>query len=283
MLIGRLKVRQREFPAAHAILDRALAALRRAKASRDPARTEVLILLGSVLVRTDNYAGAIRRYREAAQSDVAQHDARLRGQAFWGIGWAERKLGNFETAKEFLLKAKDAFEQAEDLQDLMRILHNLGQLLHEQGRSREALRYLHHALRVADRMNTPVDRASTQTEIGRINLSLGNLEDAEHFAQRALEEAMAQDDPTEIAEAKTVLAQIRVRRNDIAAAIDMMKDAVEIFRERKMRGRMAVAARELGMLLRARGAHAQAAEYLALSLEHSGREATSRETTEVAD
>lgn len=284
LLMGRSKLRQREFPAAITLLEKCVTALRRAKASRDPARVEALIALGTTLVYMGDYPAAIRKYGEAAKSDVAQHNLKLRGRALWGIGWAERKLGKFDSAREYLLKARDVFEQAEDLLDLMRVLKNIGELLHEQGKSREALRFLHHALRVANRVQTPVVRASTHTEIGRINVSLGNLDDGEHFAQLALEEAVSVNDPVEVAEAKVVLAQIHARRGDIPAGIDMMKDAVDIFRARKMRGKIAVVARELGLLLRARGSHAQAAEYLALSLEHTqSTEGAPRATAEVSE
>lgn len=282
LMMGRVKLRQRDLPTAASLLNKALDTLRRGRAGRDPARVQALIALGTTLTYMGDYAAGIGRYREAARSDVAQRDARLRGQAFWGLGLAQRKLGHLDQARQFLLEAKDAFDQAEELGDLMRVLHNLGQLLHEQDRSREALRYLHHALRVADRINTPVDRAAIHTEIGRISLSVGNLEDAEHFVQKALEEAAA-NDPIELAEAKTVLAEIRVRRSDVSGAIELMKDSVATFRGLKMRGKVAVIARDLGLLLRARGAHAQAAEYLALSLEYSDQETASRETTEVAD
>lgn len=269
LMLGLVELRQRNFPSALALFEQSLAALRRARAGRDPARIEALIYLGTTFGYMGHYTSAIRMYKEAARSDVAHHNGKLRGQALWGIGLAERKLGNFETAREHLVKARDAFEQAEDLHNLMRVLQNLGELLHEQGRSREALRFLHHALRVADRINTPVDRASVHTEIARIDVSLGNLEDGEHFAQKAMQGATEVNDPIEMAEAKTVLSQIRLRRGDIPAAIELMKEAVATFRERKMRGKIAVTARELGLLLRARGAHAQAAEYLALSLEHA--------------
>ncbi len=284
LMMAWIKVRLREFPAALLLFEKALSNLRRARAGRDPARTEALIGLGTTLTHMGNYDAAIRWYKEAARSDLAQHSPKHRGQSLWGIGWAERKLGNLDAAKEFLLKARDAFEQAEELRELMRVLQNIGQLLHEQGRSREGLRYLHHALRVADRIGTAIDRASLHTEVGRLNLSLGNLEDAEHFAGLALQGAVTTNDPVEVAEAKTVLAQIRVRHNDVSGAVDLLKEAVTIFRERKMQGKVAVVARELGMLLRARGAHAQAAEYLALSLEYThSAEGTRRETTEVAE
>ncbi|MGH2360274.1 MAG: hypothetical protein ACRDGM_07005, partial [bacterium] len=197
-------------------------------------------------------------------------------------GWVERKLGHFDIARDYLLNAKNAFELAEDLRNLMRVLQNVGQLMHEQGRSREALKFLHHAMRVADRMKSPADIASMQTEIGRVNLSLGNIDDAEHFAKSGLRGSTAVNDVVDIAEAKVVLAEVRVRQNDIPAAIELMKDAVSIFRERKMRGKVAVVARELGLLLRSRGAHAQASEYLVLSLEHSkSAEHTPREAAPV--
>jgi len=282
LLMAWIKHRQREFSAAVPLFERALIRLRRAKAGRDPARIEALIGMGSALTHMGKYSAAIRRYKEAAQSDVAQHNLKLRGQALWGVGWVERKLGKFDIAKEFLASAKDAFEQAEDLRNLMRVLHNLGQLLHEQGRSREALRYLHHALRVADRMDSAFDRAATLTEIGRVNVSLGNLEDADHFATTALQQAVALNDAVEAAEAKTVLAEIRIRRSDVPGAIELLKEAVATFRERKMTGKVAVVARELGLMLRSRGAHAQASEYLVLSLEHSkSAEHTPRETAPV--
>jgi len=282
LTMGYISLRQREFPSAQAFFEKALLKLRRAKASRDPARIEALIGLGTTLTRMGRYANAIRRYSEAARSDVAQHHPKLRGQSLWGIGWAERKLGNLDTAKDFLLQAKDAFELAEDLSDLMRVLHNVGQVLHEQGQSREALKHLHHAMRVADRMKSTANVAAMQTEIGRVNASLGNLDDAEHFAKSGLKGAAAINDEVEVAEAKVVLAEIRVRRKDIPGAIELLKEAVSIFRERKMTGKVAVVARELGLMLRSRGAHAQASEYLVLSLEHSkSAEHAPRETAPV--
>lgn len=267
LLMGRVKVRRRDFPEAVPLLERALTALRQARAGRDPARVETLIALGATLGYMGDYAAAIRRYQEAATSDVAQRDGKLRGHALWGIGLAQRKMGNHDAAREFLLKAKDAFEQAEELRDLTRVVHNLGQLLHEQGRPKEALRHFHQALRVAERLQRPVDRAATLTEIGRAYVSLGNLDDAEHFAEQALAEATRVNDPVEIAEAKIVLALVSVGRRDVPRAVDLLKEAVTTFQQRKMHAKMAAAARQLGLLLRARGAHAQAADFLALSLE----------------
>ena len=133
-------------------------------------------------------------------------------------------------------------------------------------------------------MKSAANIAAMQTEIGRVNASLGNLDDAEHFAKSGLRGATAINDEVEVAEAKVVLAEIRARRRDIPGAIELMKDAVSIFRERKMPGKVAVVARELGLMLRSRGAHAQASEYLVLSLEHSkSAEHTPRETAPVRD
>ena len=152
LLMGWVKVRQREFPEAGKLFESALGALRKARAGRDPARVEALIGLGLTLFRGDKYAVSIRRYEEAAHSEVAIHDPVLRGRAWWGMGMAQRKLGDADAARESLLKAKDAFESAEELTDMMRVLHNLGQLLFYEGRGKEALRYFHQALRVMERL-----------------------------------------------------------------------------------------------------------------------------------
>ena len=270
LLRGTVKVRQREIPVAIPLLEQALATLRRARAGRDPSRVEALIMLGTALGYTGNYPGAIRRFEEAVASEVARHDPVLRGRALWGIGLAQRKAGNLEAAGRYLAEARDAFESAEELRELMRVLQNLGQLLFEQGEPKEALRHLHHALRVLDRLGEPANLASIATEIARIHLSTGDLEDAEAFTRQALEGARAAGDPVEVAEATTLLARTRVARKDPAGAIKLYKDALEAFRLRKMADQTTAVARELGLLLRERGAHAQAAAYLAMSLETPG-------------
>ena len=45
------------------------------------------------------------------------------------------------------------------------------------------------------------------------------------------------------------------------------REALAAFRAREMRAKVAEVAKELGLFLRQRGAHAQAAGYLAMSLE----------------
>jgi len=272
LLKGMIKLRIREFPEATRWFQRALDMLRRAKAGRDPSRVEALIGLGTAANWMGKHSVAIRHYEEAAHSEVVQHDAALRGRAMWGVGWSYRKLGNFELAGKFLLKAKDAFESAEELADLMRVLHNLGQLLFEQGRAKDALRYLHHAVRVMDRLGNTVDRTYILAEIGRIHLSLGSLDDATHFAEEALQAAKAVGDPLAIAEAQLILARVHSARKEDAEAIDLLKSAVATFWDRQLQHRMAEAAHDLGILLRARGAYAEASDYLALAAAKTERQ-----------
>ncbi len=265
LLMGWVKVRQREFPKARTLLEQALLMLRRARAGRDPARVEALIALGTTLVHMGEFQVAVRRYREAANSEVVRHNTLLRGRALWGIGLAYRKLGNQSLAREYLSKARDVMESAEELPDLMRVLHNLGQLFYEEGQAKEALRHLHHALRVMDRLEKP-DRASILAEIGRVHLSLNNLQEAQHFTGRALEEAKKLGDFMEVGEAQVLLARISLFQSSPTTAVRLLEEAVTIFRERGMHAKMMEAAKELGLLLREHGAHAKAASYLALAL-----------------
>jgi len=206
VLMGRIKIRDRDYREAADLLERALAVLRTARASRDPVRAHALIFLGTSLVWLNRLEDALRRYREAAASDVAKRDPAVRGRAEWGIGWVQRKLGRLDEARTSLLHARESFEAAEELEDLLRVLQNIGQLDHEEGRPREALRHFHHALRVMERLQRPLDRAAILTEIGRAHLTLGELEDAEQFAAQALDETQRTGDPVEAAEAKSCWA-----------------------------------------------------------------------------
>ena len=267
VLMGWVKIRSREIPAARPLLEEALLTLRRARAGRDPARVEALIALGTTLGYLGDHAGAIQRFEEAARSDVAQHNLSFRGQALWGIGLAHRKLGQHAVAAEYLRQAKDAFEAAEELKDLASVLKNLGDLRLQQGQPRDALRHFHHALRVADRLGRRVTHASILTEIGRAHLILGDADEAATFAGRALTEAQEAGDPVEVAEAQVILARVSLLRGEPQAAIRLYRDALAAFQARSMRAKIADVAKELGLLLRERGAHTQAAGYLAMSLD----------------
>ncbi len=267
MLQGRLKIRMREYPAAAGLLESALVTLRRARAGRDPARVQALIALGTALTHMDRLDSAVHRYQEAVDAEVTRHDPVLRGRALWGLGWVSRRLGRMNDARANLLQARDAFESAEELADLMRVLHNLGQLDHEQGRYQEALRHFHHALRVMERLPRSRTRASILTEIGRVHFTLGELDEAEPFVTQALDETQRTGDPVETAEAQVVLAQIRLARGEVKPAVEGVRSALATFRERGLPGRLVDVAREFGLLLKERGAHAVAAEFLALVAE----------------
>jgi tetratricopeptide (TPR) repeat protein len=281
LVMGWVKIRQREFIEAAKLFEDALVVLRRARAGRDRARIEALIGLGTSLTRLDRYEAAMRRYEEAASSEVAAHDAVLRGQAWWGKGVVQRTMGDFAAAQESLVRAKEAFESAEELTEMVRVLHNLGQLLFYEGRGKEALRHFHQALRVMERLEHQRDRASILTEIARVHLSLGNLTEVDHFIHQALEVAERVGDPVEVAEAQVILARLLSRNMNEAAAITALKDAVGTFQTRGMRAKMAEAARELGLLLRSRGAHAEAADYLTLAA--TARDERSRAPVTVAE
>jgi tetratricopeptide (TPR) repeat protein/DNA-binding XRE family transcriptional regulator len=267
VVMGWVKVRVGAGQAARPLLEEALLVLRRGRAGRDPARVEALIALGTALVDLGDLARALHRYEEAARSDVARHNPSYRGQAVWGIAVAHRKLGQLTTAREYLLQARDAFEAAENLQDLAGVLKDLGDLRVLQHQPREALRYFHHALRVTGRIGSRVIHASTLTEIGRTHLVLGDVTEAAAFALQALAEAQEVGDPIEVAEAQVVLAQVSREREEPQEAIRLYKDALAAFQVRRMSEKAAGVAHELGLLLREHGAYAQAAEYLAMSLE----------------
>jgi tetratricopeptide (TPR) repeat protein len=270
-LKGRLKIRQREFPEAVALLKQAMVIFRRARASRDPARVEALIALGTAHGYLREFPSALRNYEEALRSEPSKSDPALRGRALWGLGLTHRLLGNHDVARDYLMQAKEAMEIAEELLDLTRVLKNLGELFLAVGKPTQALQYLHRSLRVMERLQKPVDRASTLTEIGRANETLGKLEEAKHFAGQALDEAVKVEDPVEVAEAQIVLARVFVRERQVSTGVKLFNEAIAILRERKLSGKIVELTRDFGLLLREVRAYAESAHFLAWSAKASLR------------
>jgi len=249
LILGTAALQRRDIPGAVRHLSASLETLRKAKASRDPARVEALIHLASALVYAGDYPRAIKRYYEAARAQTAQRHPVLLARALWGLGAAYRHQRELSSAHEALIASRDLFEKCEELPDLIRVLHNLGQVAAEQQHHKDALRHYHHALRVAERLKMKVLRANVLTEIARVHVTLGSLDDAAAFASQALAEAKAAADPVEAAEANVVLARIAFARGNAAEGTRLIKTAAETFTAQGMPHRVAELAREAGMAL----------------------------------
>lgn len=267
LLRGTAHARRGETAQAIPLLEQALITLRRARAGRDPARLEALLMLGRVLGEVGSHAAALKRLEEAAASDMARRDPRARGRALCGMGLAHRRAGNVEAATRYLTEARRALEEAEASRELSGVVRRLGLLHFEQGRPKEALRHLHQARRMLDGQGDPFATGEVAADLARVYLSQRELKEADQHARDALEMARGARDPLQLAGAAVIAARIRVARKDAPGAIALYKEALEAFRRHGRADAAAAAARELGLLLRERGAHAEAAAYLAMSLE----------------
>lgn len=267
VLQGRLQLMRRELVEAVTTFEQALATLRQAKASRDPARSEALIHLGTTLAYLGKHDLAMKHFAEAADAQATRQDPVLQGRALWGLGLACRRLGDLDRAAKYLGQAREVFETAEELPDLARVLHNIGQLLYEQRHFSEALRHLAHALRMTERLGLKMTRAATLTEMARVHFATGNLEDATAMAEQAMSAAQVAPDAMEGAEARTVLAAVNAMQGRADRAKKLMAEAHEVFLAHGAHARIAQAARDLGQIFMRRGAKADAADQLALALE----------------
>jgi tetratricopeptide (TPR) repeat protein len=135
----------------------------------------------------------------------------------------------------------------------MHVLWNIGQTLHERGEHHEALQHLLQALRVVERLEMHADATMIMTEVARVHAALGNLDDAEHFAQTALSGARHIGDLAELAEAQWVLARVEASRGNISKATELLQEALSRFDALQMQGKVTEVARELGQLLRSEG------------------------------
>ena len=95
---------------------------------------------------------------------------------------------------------------------------------------------------------------------------MGKLAEAQREAKTALALAEEHRDLVQKARCLVTLADVAKAQRRWKQAVDQLEEAVELFKRTRQTAEVGAAARELGMLLKERGDHAAAADYLAMAI-----------------
>ena len=130
----------------------------------------------------------------------------------------------------------------------------------------DAHEVLARALQVQDRVGDVRNKAATLDELARVLTRMGKLTEAQREAKAALALAEEHHDQVQKARCLVTLAEVAKAQRRWKQAVDQLKEAVELFKRARLPAEVGAAARELGMLLKERGDHAAAADYLAMAI-----------------
>lgn len=252
--------------AARQRLEDALGLFRATRTLRSVEGCDAMLAYGVILSRQGRTARALRLLQEVAQVAQRQDLPLTLGKAYLGIARTQLEAGRNQQAAEGLRRAKDALEAADPSSEHAGLLRSLGRLLHETGALADAQAALQRALEVQDTIGETRAKATTLDELARVMIRLGKIADGQVRAKAALEIAEQHRDTAQRARVLVTLAQAAKAQRRWKQATDQLREAADIFRKLKLTADLGETARDLGMLLKERGEHAEAADYLAMAI-----------------
>jgi len=247
-------------------LEEALTQFRSTRTLRSVEGCDALLSYGEVLSREGRALRALRILEEVAQVAHRQDLPLTLGRAQLGIARIHFGAGRSAQTVTALRSAKDALLTASDSIELTGALRALGRMLYEAGELSDAHEALQSALQLQERVGETRSRASTLDDLARVLVRMGKIAEAQREAKTALAMAEAHRDSVQRARCLSTLGQVAKAQRRWKQAIAQLKESVELFKRARLSGELAEAARELGMLLKERGAHAEAADYLAMAI-----------------
>jgi CHAT domain-containing protein len=192
VLVGLAQVRtsQRNFAAAHVLLDRATAILSANHAAVSEAAAAVENVQTNVSLREEDFAGALRHAQ--VQLSIEQQlggGAPQLVPAYVLLGSIRSRLDDFD-GSEAALREAIALAQSDHgplQRHLMIALNQIATLLYERDRPREALPFAERALKVGEDTVGPdaPNLVSVLRTLAEVNRALGDLPQSLHEYQRA--------------------------------------------------------------------------------------------------
>jgi tetratricopeptide (TPR) repeat protein len=252
--------------AARAQLEEALQLFRGTRTLRSVEGCEAMLAFAQILGMQGRTTRMMRILEEVAQVARRQDLPLILSRAELELARAHLAAGQSSQAKEALQAARGALESSGETPETAQGLRSLGTMFVETGAAAEAHAALQAALRMQDRLGDLRHRAATLNDMARVLLQQGKLAEAQGQAKEALDLADGQHQSIQKAQVLVTMALIARSQRRWRQAIDQLKEAVELFRKGKQAADVAATARELGMLLKERGEHAEAAEYLAMAI-----------------
>lgn len=264
--LAHLALRRNDRAGARRGVDEALPLFRATRTLRSIDGCEGLILHGRLLIAEEKPTRALRVLEEVATVAVRHDLPRLRGKALQWIGHTYRAMGRQDRALDALRRAKEALSSTEEAVEFSEVLNTMGILHREAGNLEEAHACFQETLRVQERIGAVAEQANTLNEFAQLQLRRNRLAEAQRIAHSAGMLARTLHDPAQNARILVTMARIARAHRRWKAAADHLREAVDQFKKAKLSLEWAETARELGMLLKERGEHAEAANYLAIAL-----------------
>ena len=250
---------------------RALKWLDRSKHGDPDLRARLLTNLANDSFRLGDTAGAIE-YLEQALVVATDAESLLRlANAHMGLGIAERAAGNLAQAIGHCDKALNIHRRIGQPKIANQILHNLGEAYFAAGDLPQAMRCQTQCLDRARQFNDAGAIAAATTELARYALHEGRIDDAVTLARAGQAAAIKAHDHLFQAVALALEGRALEKQGRERRADRLFRQAFTLLLERRAVSKMAELAAMYSELLRERGRHEAALEFMQMAYQRDFR------------
>ena len=180
--------------------------------------SHALLNLGNASLAQERYDEAIDRSEAGYQAAKAAGARRLELITRGNIGWAYYKLGDSDKALELFAESDNLASQLGDVWSQANELTNIGYIYLDHNKFDQAAQSFQRALALAQGIGAKKYVYNVLRVLARLSLQRGDLVNASHYAQHAVE--IARQDGIHLDELYPMLVQgqIAASRSDFAAA-----------------------------------------------------------------
>ena len=247
-------------------LEEALGQFRATRTLRSVDGCDAMLAYAGTLIEQGKPARALRALQDVARVAERQDLPSLRGRAYIGMARAHLQAGRAPDASDALRQAKSALESVTESTDLTRTLRTLASLQTAAGNHHDAHASLQQVMRLVENSPDVRLRSAVLVDLARALAQVGRYEDAAVAAKSAQDLLRAHPDAHLRGKLLVTMARVSRAQKRGKQAADYFKEAIAIFKKGRHQAELAETARELGILLKERGDHADAADYLAMAI-----------------
>jgi tetratricopeptide (TPR) repeat protein len=215
-----------ERPEALAVATEALARCRDLKPIPIDIEVRILSHIAAIHTLHHEWGTAIQRYEEAIERSGNLRDLSRLGKMYNDLSLAYQEMGRLVEAAGYLHKALAVHEMQNNRQELAFCENNLGLVLVEQGELLAASQHLRTSLEMFDELKLERRRSHVLLSLSGLEMTRGDLEEAEVLAKQALDVASGNDEPMTAAAAHQTLGQLAAQRGDHALADRQFSSAI---------------------------------------------------------
>lgn len=198
-------------------------------------RVNGLLKLAQVLELVGEWENAEQINREADRLAVLLNDIPRHARAQRAIGWLLRKRGAYAEAEEWLVHARESYQQLNDTAGLSHVLSNIGEIYRLQGKYDEARSFYDESLKLAEQIADSRDRQAARAHAlkgaGTVATWQGDYATARELNQESLRLRRELGDTPGVATLLNNLGIIARFQRDLTGAWQMNDESLKLFRE----------------------------------------------------